>query len=125
MRIEASDHCRRRYHERVRPGLDRDQADRELDELLKVLLVVDVRPEWMTVRDPDAEGPVAVLGDTGIAFPLFRERRRWLAVTCVTRGGQSPERRARRNAWRAARRAARRSRRDALRRGHNGRPDDG
>lgn len=114
--VIVCEHAVRRYHERVRPGLDLTMAGRELRKLIHGARLHPDGPAWTTARPKTVAW--ILLGDD-IALPLVNAGPgRLMAVTCLTRGGLSPETRAHRNRLAAARRGRRR----AKRRGVPGRP---
>lgn len=104
-RVALSGHALDRYRDRVRPGLDRDQVERELREVLKFAEFVANPPSWTEARTGDA----AVMLANGIAFTLLPAgERSWVASTCVTVSSFNAGRRAARSASKARRRTARR-----------------
>lgn len=44
--IELTSHAIQRFHERIKPNLDRDQAETELRALLEIAEHVTEKPEW-------------------------------------------------------------------------------
>lgn len=94
-------HAIDRYHERVKPGLSRVDAKADLERMLDLAEVVDVRPCWA------GEGHQAdrwlTLGE-GIAFPLVDNAGTTYAVTCLCNAGLSEQGRERRQRRKRARR---------------------
>jgi hypothetical protein len=102
--IRFTVHAIERYIERVRPGVDRDRAFKELRALAKVGQIRPEAPDWVTAF------PHPVLGwlDCGdVCFPLIKADRGsgYAAATCLTRGTIGPEIRAIRKKRRLGRRA--------------------
>jgi hypothetical protein len=78
-------HAVERYRERVRPQLDRAQANTELKRLLPHATLLDHAPVWVL------EGPTSEVGDVwleiadGIGFPLRAHGTKLSALTCLVR----------------------------------------
>jgi hypothetical protein len=94
--IIASDHAVDRYHERVKPALDRDAAERELLALLATVPATEAKPEWLYIP----EGLVNITSycelSEGIVAPLRRHVpvRGFIACTILIRSDLEPS-------WRA------------------------
>lgn len=106
--VFLTDHAIRRYVERVRPGLPRSVAARELVYLLRAVAVMaEYPPSWV---NPNPDAPPAdewlLIGDD-VALPVVDRA----IMTVLTKGGMSPKARASRNAEAAKRRKRRRQRR--------------
>lgn len=92
--LYLTDHAIERYHERVRPALVDTAA--ALAEMLAVMpaagVWLDGAPEWLSGEKLDRKYEAAgyiLIGDD-VAFPVIGTA----ILTCATRGGLSPERRA-------------------------------
>jgi hypothetical protein len=106
--VLLSHHCVERFHERVRPALDRIAARRELEALIAHGEIADEPPEWMarTMRE-EAEAYLIVTDD--LVLPLVHTGLGdivAIAKTCIARGGISEKARENRNRRRRARRGA-------------------
>lgn len=110
MRIVLSKHAVQRYVDRVRPGLDTGRAAAELETLLRVGEFVERPPAWAADARVTQTTVGWVLLTDGVAMPVEQKLGHMLAMTVVTRGGMTPERRARRNAKAKRRREIRRAR---------------
>ena len=111
--VMLSPHCVERFHERFRPALDEIRARRELEMLLMHGEISDQPPEWLAetmlqtadaylIVGNDLVLPLASLGPLG---------ERFVAKTCIPRGGISEPARRRRNERGRERRRRRRVRR--------------
>lgn len=90
-------HAVKRFRERVRPGLAWDAAESELLRLLDLGEIAAEPPAWLADRQLETAESYLVVGD--LVFPLARSSyndSRWLAKTCLARGGISELARARR-----------------------------
>jgi hypothetical protein len=90
-------HAVKRFRERVRPGLAWDAAESELLRLLDFGETSTEPPAWLADRQLEQAEMYLVIGD--LVFPLERssyDDNRWLAKTCIARGGISELARARR-----------------------------
>ena len=86
--LRVSAHALRRFWERVRPTLDRDQAEDELLRLLPEHAPWGERPEWAGPEIAGARYELAdwlLLGDD-ICFPVEGD----VVVTCLTRSAFTP-----------------------------------
>lgn len=114
--IRLTEHAIERYHERVRPSLEVDQARREARWVLDYANVTPLRPDWW-YEAPRGENELvayAMVGD-GIAFGLALRGAKYYAITCCTRGGMGASARAARNHERQHRQNARAARRQKWR----------
>lgn len=95
-------HAIDRYVERVRPGLDRETAEKELNQFLAngVFVISDDPPNWKNLA---YEGSWWLLLGDDVAFPCQHD----IALTCITSTELPPEIRETRNRAHARRRAAR------------------
>ena len=109
--IEFSEHAVERF-ERLRPDVEREAAYRGLCLMLSAATVTRTPPGWLPNAEPADRW--LVLGDD-FCCPLrwSRGRSELVAVTLLSRGALSAERRLARNAWRARRRAGKRGARRA------------
>src|SRR4051794_10957050 len=107
--VHLSAHAIDRFHERVRPALERPAAAAELERLAEVGAIVRDEPDWLHAS-PDAGGEAYLLLCEDIVLPLTwsRFRGQWVARTCIARGGNSEKARVRRNSRACGRRTARR-----------------
>ena len=106
-RLRVSRHAVERYHERVRPSLSLDRAERELRRVVDVAVFAP-RPEYASSLNIDPGNEWLVLGD--VAF-LVRDGA---LVSCITRGSigdELRERRAERKRERRLERAGQREKR--------------
>lgn len=84
--IYFSNHCVNRYRERVKPGMDFDQAKQELIALVGRAEPQEDPPEWSTCYAADGNGYIDVTD--GIAIACSRDARgRWIATTCLIWAG--------------------------------------
>jgi hypothetical protein len=108
-----SPHCVERFHERFRPALDEIRARRELEMLLLHGEISGEPPEWLAEKMlQDADAYLIIGAD--LVMPLASRGplgERFVAKTCISRGGISEPARRRRNERGRRRRAARRARR--------------
>jgi hypothetical protein len=107
-RYIVTTHAVSRFIERVRPGLNRNQAELELERILAHGELTDAPPVWLADRAGQDATMYVSLGD--IALPLAPSRERvghWVTLTCLTTGSLSPVARARRNQAHARRRRSR------------------
>jgi hypothetical protein len=109
--IHFSDHALTRFGERVRSSLSYEQIGAELERILAHARVRVTPPPWMAGSTSHVPPLYLEIGDD-ILFPLYDAGDRFIAVTCLVRGGISQFARQRRNSSRRARR----SRRSAARR---------
>ncbi len=105
-------HCIGRFHERFRPALDRIRARRELERLIEHGEIADAAPGWLAQKAQQEAAAYLIVGED-MVVPLVPgpDDYRWVAVTCLDRGGISEIARTRRNERGRRRRAARRARR--------------
>jgi hypothetical protein len=116
-----SDHCVRRWCERSVAPPTRDEAERQLCQLLRSAKVMRERPKWIGREEPDtAAWLVLGEGDGAMAMPL---RRGWggvlIATTSMSPGDIAPLTRQRRSERARAKRAGLKGRRHAIK--HQGR----
>lgn len=96
--IRLSDHAVIRYRQRVRPGLERRQAHRDLERLLRYGFISSHAPLWLQTTQAQRSAYYLIVGDVVLPLdPCARDRRRLVALTCLTRGGLSNVARASRN----------------------------
>lgn len=113
--VRITRHAVTRYHERVCPGLERDTAAAQLEQLLAAAPLSESPPPWrppapnITLYAELADGICGLIGDLN--------GRRHL-VTITVRGGQRPHEKARRRQRKARREELRRFRNELL--GHRG-----
>lgn len=100
--IDFSRHAHERYRERVGPQIDDAQLACVLAEVACHGALTTRPPQWFADRAQKTSALYLVVGD--IVFPLLEhpDGERWIAKTCVARGGISPLARERRNSNRAA-----------------------
>jgi hypothetical protein len=130
--IELSDHAVHRWHERVKPGLSAEAAERELLAVVEHGRLTHERPVWYPEPEPSLKisGEAYLLLGPDILLPCVQmdgKHAPWLATSCITRGSlpeetrQSRNETARRRRVRARRRGsssnARHEAREAKRRG--------
>lgn len=117
-RIAVSDHAYEAYNRKVRPGLTLKQATRELRRLVDEATdrVVE-KVIW------HGEFPAYIEVSDGVALGLREHPDRYVAVTCVIRGGLSKGDRKKRRQRRIDRRTRRRM--EGKRRKEGKRPDPG
>lgn len=96
--IRLTSHAVNRYRERLQRPQDFADARDELVRLLRCGSFSNDPPDWLQKVDPTVSG-YWLMGDVCLVL-----QRRVVAVTCVTRGSISPERRRRRNERRQSRR---------------------
>ena len=111
--IVFTPHSIKRFQERCRPALDAPAASLELQRLLASGRIVATAPDWHACRTASTASLYLLLGDD-LVLPLEPDRRsadRWVAKTCITRGGLSDAVRVRRNERKRNSRRARRARR--------------
>lgn len=114
--IWLTDHAVDRFVERVRPGLDRQAAQVQLERLVVGVPVVPM-PTWCLEEMRGTGEPGQEVAEiTGeIVLPLRTdERGRLVAVSCLTKGEFTVIHRVRRNRRNAGRRAARAAKRKAF-----------
>jgi len=102
--INLTCHAIARFHERVRPTLDRRAAEDELARLVAIGLITSEAPFWHATRQRQRAHAYLVVGD--LVLPLKPQRGDQsvlIAVTCIARGGLSDAARARRNERRRGR----------------------
>jgi len=102
-------HAITRFVERVRPALRWSAAEEELSRLLALGEAVEQPPPWFVDRAQQQAARYVVIANE-IVVPLSASREqpgRWLALTCIARGGISDVARARRNDIRSRRTEAR------------------
>ena len=106
--IELSVHCVERFNERLRPCLDREQAEEELVRLLSDFGEITFdRPVWIRPFGADRASAWVLIGPS-VALPLLDTGGSFLAATVLVGGGISRGERSRRNGRRKARRTRRR-----------------
>ena len=106
--VTVSANAVEQYRDRVKPGLDRDGARAELEQLCTLGLIQTDAPGWVNAARPAAY--YLLLGEQ-IVLPLAPQADAWVATTCVTQRTLTPTRRAAkssRKAWLAARKRAQR-----------------
>jgi hypothetical protein len=108
--VTLSSHCVERFHERFRPALDQIRARRELEMLLALGEINDEPPEWLAQKMLQEADAYLIVGND-LVLPLAEIGQRFVAKTCLDRGGISEPARKRRNERGRRRRAARRPRR--------------
>ena len=109
--MTLSSHCVERFHERFRPALDQIRARRELEMLLALGEINDEPPEWLGWRMLQESDAYLIVGND-LVLPLAEGLgQRFVAKTCLSRGGISDLARKRRNERGRRRRAARHARR--------------
>ena len=108
--IDLSEHAVEQYRERIRPGLDHDDARLELARLVPSGEIRDTPPDW--AHSASAKPYYLVIGDA-LALPLAAQHGRWVTTTCLVQTTLTPRRREERNRRRAQRAAAKRARRRA------------
>jgi hypothetical protein len=106
--VRITDHCVRRYVERVKPDLERQAARRELDQLKHVGTIATSAPAWAREADPAAY--YLMIGDD-IVLPLAGGVEGWWASTCLVFTGSSDHARDRRRALKASKTSAKSARR--------------
>jgi len=100
-------HAAERYIERVKPGIDVDQATRELRALMRLDSFRPEPPDWQTGETPGEDHRLYMEPCDGVALAVVGRTLK----TVLTRAGTSPERARQRRARKAQRRASRRARR--------------
>lgn len=106
LEIHLSQHAIDRFHERVRPGLDRAAAEDALAQLALLGTIESEPPEWLARRQRQRAACYLVAGDVVLPLdPYRRDPRVLVALTCVARGGISELARQRRNEGRRVRSA--------------------
>lgn len=108
--VTLSPHCVERFHERFRPALDLIRARRELEMLLALGQISDEPPEWLAQKMLQESDAYLIVGDD-LVLPLAELGQRFVAKTCIPRGGISELARRHRNERGRRRRAARHARR--------------
>ena len=108
--MTLSSHCVERFHERFRPALDQIRARRELEMLLALGEINDEPPEWLAQKMLQEADAYLIVGND-LVLPLAEIGQRFVAKTCISRGGISEPARKRRNERGRRRRAARHARR--------------
>lgn len=108
-RIDFSTHALERYRKRVGTALDLDIVRARLLALAGCSELTPDPPGWLAAGARE-ESVLYLLIGSDVAFPLVygRDRRTWIAKTCLARGGLSDAARHRRNTANATRRARRR-----------------
>ena len=108
--VTLSSHCVERFHERFRPALDQIRARRELEMLLALGEINAEPPEWLAQKMLQEADAYLIVGND-LVLPLADIGQRFVAKTCLSRGGISEPARKRRNERGRRRRAARHARR--------------
>ena len=104
--IHLSQHAVDRFHERVRPGLDRTAAEDALAQLALLGTIEPEPPEWLARRQRQRAACYLVAGDVVLPLdPCRRDPTVLVALTCLARGGISELARHRRNSQRRLRSA--------------------
>jgi hypothetical protein len=117
--IRLTPHAVQRFQERCRPALELGAAAIELGRLLGSGRIETRAPEWHASRAAQTSELYLVIGDD-LVLPLERDRYaagRWVAKTCLDRGGISDAARAHRNERKRRRRRARTAQRGGDQRG--------
>jgi hypothetical protein len=105
--IHLSEHAVQRFHERVRPGLDRIAAEDALARLALHGTIDTEPPDWLARHQRQHAACYLVAGDVVLPLdPCRRDPAVLVALTCLARGGLSEPARQRRN-LRRRRRASR------------------
>src|SRR4051812_16625276 len=101
--IVLSRHAVDRFHDRVRPSLSRDAAERELGRLVAFGDVVSEAPEWHA-RGAARRAPwYVVIADVVLPLQPASTAGVYVATTCLARCAISDASRARRNRGRSRR----------------------
>jgi hypothetical protein len=107
--IVLSAHSVTRFHERLRPGLERSDAEDQLAKLISEHgCLVDQPPEWVTTNRASTVAFVAVGEDVVLPLEWDVGGEGLVALTCLCRGSLSPAARRFRTARRQRRRRFRR-----------------
>lgn len=113
MKVTLTRHAVDRYRDRVKPGLGRAVARRELEALIGLAGDSVARPPWPLPEAYEHEAGVAwLLIADGIALVLSDKRTHWCAISCTINSGISEHERERRNSRRRRRKARARRHRD-------------
>ena len=108
--VRISDHAVAQYQQRVKPGLDRDAAYAELQQLRAVAQIAVSAPGWVNaVR----QAPCYLLIGDAIVLPVLPDRNGWVATTCLIDRTITPARRQAKTARKASLGSARRAQRRA------------
>lgn len=99
VKVHFSKHAVRQYRDRVKPGMKLSHARKELERLAPGCEVAPEPPFHMGAKREDC---VYLLLTDGVALPLVKVDDGLLAVTCLVRGGRTPEERRRRSQRREA-----------------------
>src|SRR3954451_14636158 len=94
--VTLSSHCVERFHERFRPALDQIRARRELEMLLALGEIDDEPPDWLARTILQEVDAYLIVGND-LVLPLADVGQRFVAKTCIPRGGISEPARKRRN----------------------------
>ena len=109
--VLVSSHAAARYRDRVRPALDLDAAQAELERLRATSEISTVTPTWVHAAK---HAPYYMLLGEGVVLPVLRQGAGWIATTCLSQGTLTPTRRraksARKKSLSSRRRARRRTR---------------
>jgi hypothetical protein len=111
--VMLSPHSVERFHERFRPALDEIRARQELEMLLVHGEISDEPPEWLAEKMLETADAYLIVGND-LVIPLASLGplgERFVAKTCISRGGISEPARRRRNERARERRRRRRARR--------------
>jgi hypothetical protein len=103
--ITLSHHAIQRFHERVRPALDRDSAADELARIALAGRVLGEAPAWHAASAAQEAPLYLVLGDVVLPLKPTGRDAGYVATTCLARGSWSDASRARRNRRRSCRAA--------------------
>lgn len=97
-----SDHAVERWQERVRPGLDHEQAVVDMRRILPVCELTEVCPSWTGEMAADGVLPnLWILVADGIALPIIGQN----IATTLTRSSVSPQARENRREYRQTRKS--------------------
>lgn len=99
--FHVSTHAACRYKERIKPGLEYEDAKKELESLVKMFGRIVPFPAWAARPRPGSQ--FLELSD-GLGAVIMDGHE---ITTIVARGGMKPEQRQERNARRSRRRSAR------------------
>ena len=108
--VRISDHAVEQYQQRIKPGLDLDAAQAELEQLRAVAQINASAPGWVNaVR----QAPCYLLIGDAIVLPVLPDRDGWVATTCLIDRTITPARRRAKTARKASLESARRAQRRA------------
>lgn len=94
-------HAIERFRDRVRPGLSFADAEVELARLAPAGQVVSESPDWHARRAAQRALCYLVIGDLVLPLKAAHQPGRYVATTCIPKGGLSEASRQRRNRHRS------------------------